>query len=1690
VGGLLLLVAVLLGGLQTERGATAAARWLAATANPLPGTELTVGRASGTWLGALRLTNVSLARVDAAPDASAPLVHVDTLAARYRLWPLLRGHVHITDLDVADPAVTARQAADSSWDWARVLPTAPREQPPDTSAGLSLQIDRVRVARGTATARFYAGGRDSTARVEGLALRARDIATTPALTVRLDTLGLRAQLPGRAPDLTLTTQGALTPSALTLDTLRLDSPRSRVRGGGTVRLPRGAGGTVEDVALRVRARPFALADLTPFVPGLDVDPKESVRLALRVGGTGQQLTARADAQFSGGGTVAVRGTATPAVEAAPDGPPLQYRLDATVRRLTTSLLGPPDSTQQRLNATLRADLDGPSLDALSGPVDLRLHDTRWAPVRTDSLALAASLRDGLATLTLDGTLNDAPVRVSGTARPLADAPEATLTARVQRFDLATVVPDAGLQSALSARSTLRAQALGTDAQTLALDLELAPSRVGRQPLTGGTVTLDVQPARARLDARIALPEGAVRAAGTVALDGSERFALDRLRLDRVNPAALIGDTTAARLSGTVTASGRGFAPGAMRLDATVALQDSRYGPYRLSSLRTTARLADARLTSTTRATLNGGRWRLRLAGTPFAAAPAFSLTEGEFENVDIGPFLQDTTQTSRLRGTIGGRVAGLTPATMTVDAGLTLDSSRVNQQPLSSGRLDLRLADGTATTTLSLDTPDGGVALRGEARPFDPTPTFRVEEGTFERVDLGALAGMPGLTTALSGSLTLEGRGGTAETLALDAGLSFAESRINDAVLSSGRLRVAATKGRAQANGALAVDGGRIALDGTIDSLDATPAYAVETTVDSLDVGALAGLDSLSARVDTLRWTLDGRGTDPQTLTTQTHLSASGVQVDRLTFSDVALSGRLRRGQLVLDTLGVQSNVFEGRGEGILAVTDTAAASDFSLRATVTDPSPLRSLVGARTLRLQSGTFETRIYGTSLATQRFDGAAEVQGLLYDDVRLAEAEIAFNGQRGRTQLFQRLEVEGNIGYASLPSISVDQTDFDAAYDGTATALTAALRLDATHRASLDAQVRTDAAGTTVALRRLNLRLDGDKWSLLQEAVITAGAQYRIQGLLLHSGPQQVAVDGIVDPQGTQSLVATVESVRLGSVSSLAGLSGLDGTLSGSLTLDGPATAPRIDSRLSMDLRSEEREVGTLRLDADYEALALRLDARLTHANGSVLTATGRVPADLRLDAPSPANVEAQPVTLDLSTEQFPVNWVDPFLDPASVRDVTGTLSADVRVRGTLADPDLGGTAALSNGGAALPPLDTEYRDAAATLQFDDDRLTLTSAVLRSSNDGRLRAQGVINFPALTVGEFDLRLNASNFIAIDTRAYRRAIIDGALTLQGTTRRPTLDGTVKLRSANIYYNEALAETETAATAVPLTEEDQLTLENRFGLRLSAADTTTFDAYEALAMDLTVQIRRNTWLRSESNPELDIQFMGDLDLSKAPAEDPEIFGSIEVVTERSTLRQFGQEFQITEGTLTFNGDPYTPYLSLAAVYEQRARGSQGTEVRIVLGLEGRPDALTPTLSSEPPMDTRNILSYLATGRPADELLSGSGQGRGNLATQMALGQASNFVENLAASELGLDVVRVELRTSGASYLTVGRYFTPRFFVSLQQPVATSNLGSLQTSQYLPDLTLEYQLTDTLLMRMLNNQQSFQLNLLFEYAY
>ena len=1732
-----MLVGALLIGLQTDAVGTFVAQQATARFNPFDGTTLTVGTASGNWLSRLRLTNVRVTRLDAVSGDTLEMARIDTVAARYRLLPLLRGRVLLRNVTVAGPQVTLRQAPDSTWDWARALGLY---APDTTTSDLRIRLQDATLRRGGWTARLHtpptSSRADSVLRASGVRVQLHDLRSGPqGLRLRLDTLGLRGHPPGDTTALHLGTRATLSEAALHLDTLRLRSSASRVDAGGTVRWGDAASpapgdslggasgrgrGTASadakseerrDVRFHLAAAPLSFRDLAILAPTLGLDPAESVALDLRTHGSRRLVDAELSARFNNGGRLNATATATPSA-IAPDTADLRYRLDARLRSLTTSLLAPRDSTINRLSGRLSADLRGPRQRSLNGPLAIELRQTRLFGMQTDALDLRAAFTQGDADLSLSGDLNRARLTAEGHVRPLDPVPTYNVEATVRTLNIAAFAPDAGIQSRINGTVRASGRAFQGDSLNVGLGITLQPSTVATQAIRGGSAMVRVTPDTLAAEADLSFPDGGVQLEGRAALDGSERFQLTTARFDAAPLLALAGDTTRSTLTGTLAAQGQRFDPQTMALDATVTVDTFTYARFRLQPLRTTLSLERGALQSRTTARLNGSTWAFGLSGRPFDVRPRFRLAEGRFRNVDVGALLGDTTQTSALNGTLAARLRGTDPSALQMDVQLGLDTSRVNRARLQSGTLAATLDAGTLTAQLDLTTPHGEAHFAGRAAPFQDRPTFALSEGTVRRLDLAAFAGRPADTTAVSGQLTLTGAGQTLGDLTLDAALALDTTRVNRATLTDGAFALTARAGRLALDGDLGMDGGRFAMQATIDSLDTRPVYSLDVRADTLNLGALASRAAPrgpaspdtstqapparaapppDVRLDTLRWTLRGRGTDPQTLTARTSLRGAGLRALGIRARNLRLDGQLDAGRLTVDTLRVASTVALLNGGGTLALFDTTAASRFDLYAEATGAAPLQDLVGAQRLSIREGTAEVHVTGEQ-GTLAFDGQVTLRDLFYNNARTGETSATFSGQASVAEGLQSAEGSAQLNFLSMPGLTVQRITTQATYDTSRIDLTAFARLEERYTAALAAAVDTRAGQEQITLRQLDLQLQSDQWELLQDATITYADAYRVRGLLLLSGDQQVAADGVVDFDGRQSLIVTVEQMRMGPLATLAGLTGLGGRLTGTIDLTGTAADPRLDGSLDLDISSSGEDVGALRLTLDYASLALGLDATLTHAEGGTFTVNGTVPIDLRLASSAAANVAQRSVAISARAQDFSVGWVDPFIDPALLRDIGGMLNATVDVSGTRARPSFSGRATLRDGSAYVPDLETRYDRAQATLVFEAAQANVQDARIRSDNGGRLDASGRINFDELTLGSFDLALDANDFIAIDTRAYRTVVIDGDLTLRGTTRRPVLDGTVDVQRADVYYAEATGAESTELAAVQLTPADERDLEQRFDIRITEADTTTFDAYQAMAMNLTVRIERDTWIRSEGTPELNVQFTGDLTVSKSVNQDAQVFGSIEVVSERSTIRQFGQEFRIDDGTLTFNGDPLAPYLRIAAVYEQRARQTQETEVTITLSLEGRPDDLTPSLSSDPPMETRNILAYLATGQPANQLLSGEGGQSENLATRVALGQATNFVENLAASELGLDVVRIQLRPNGTSYLTLGRYFTPRFFASIEQPVTplTSTGQPTNSSPFVPDLTLEYQLNRYLLLRALNRQQSLQLNLLIEHAY
>ncbi|MGB0650137.1 MAG: translocation/assembly module TamB domain-containing protein [Rhodothermales bacterium] len=220
---------------------------------------------------------------------------------------------------------------------------------------------------------------------------------------------------------------------------------------------------------------------------------------------------------------------------------------------------------------------------------------------------------------------------------------------------------------------------------------------------------------------------------------------------------------------------------------------------------------------------------------------------------------------------------------------------------------------------------------------------------------------------------------------------------------------------------------------------------------------------------------------------------------------------------------------------------------------------------------------------------------------------------------------------------------------------------------------------------------------------------------------------------------------------------------------------------------------------------------------------------------------------------------------------------------------------------------------------------------------------------------------------------------------------------------------------------------------------------------------------------------------------------DDLNLYRSIEVVPDRSIIRQFGRNFRITEGVASFNGPVEEMQMQIEAEYEVPSRLNPGQpEVVITLRLDGRLDDLAFNLSSDPAMENTDIVSYIATGRPASESLQFGGTDFNNqVLVGVAASQLAGLVEGVASQSLGLDVVSIEQDGLKGTRLTAGKYVTPRLFVGVTHPLTLSN-ESTAFEHDERELTLEYKVLEYLLLQLLadSSDSPVRLNLAGRYAY
>ncbi len=1681
LGTPIVLVGLLLLVLQTSWGAEQVRRLIERQVNVhLQGGRLEIGTLQGNFVRTLALYDVALR-----DTSGRVLLALDSLEIAYVPEALLFDRrVHLRRVRLIRPRLELTQQPDSTWDLLRLFATAPDTMETKAEAGAApdLWIDHLRLREGTAVLHLYAPRADSTWHLHRLDMQLDTLRLPPKGWPTFSVRQLEAVLqPPDAPDsVHVAARLALRDRRFHLDTLHMWSARSRVVGSGTLLLPADTG-QIEAVQFRLEARPLALYDLSPFVTV--PDPGRTLEGFVTVQGSGRLLRAQAELRTSTEGKLALAATFTPLLDG-----PVRYRAEVQVQRLDPAFFGGPAG---RLDLQFRAKLQGPSLEALDGVATLTISEARLGAYRLDPTRIAVRFVEGEGRLAAQTGLRGARLQLTGRGRPFDATPTYRLDGLLQNLNPARFLSD----TSWTGRLNLAFRLEGEGANRMDGRLMLRPSRLNRATIEGGQLAVHLRGDTLRFALEAALAGGRLQGRGRWASASMPSYEVQSFVLERIDVAALLGDTLHSAVSGQLRLHGGGMAPEAMRLEAALELDSLVYGTYRLAPVRVPVRMDRGRLTATPEIGLGAGRVAFRLQGRPMARRPRWQIDRGRLERVNLAAVMPGWS--SRLNGSFEGFYRGATLADAEAELALQLEDSRFNAQPLEAATLDATLRRGLLTLAARATWPNGSLQLEVQADSLATTPVYTIERLVFRGVDLAAWTGQKQPRTRLNGVLTLHGRGMEPRTMQLAARLRLDASQVSERPVS-GQFRVAALAGRWQFGGQMGVADGQARFDARLLLDGPTPRYALTLAAEQLDPMPLLGIDTLSARLS-LDAELEGEGFDPAIMQAHGRLQSDGAHLDALAVDRLDIRFSVAEGLLRLDTLRLQSNVATVEGGGQVALVDSEGvrSSGLTLQVQFHRLQPLRRLVGARLLALDGGRIEARAYGRP-GQLRFEGRWTLQNLIYDELRLVELEGRTAGELDRQRRLSKAEIRSQVHLLTLGTFQVADARAELRYDGRQADYELRLNVDRQHTVRLEGQALPTQQ--EIRLTRLDMRLHDARWRLLQPATFTYGEAYRIQGLLLYTEAQdqQLAADGVLDPDGMQSFVLTLERFRLETVTDLFDLAGLGGALSGTVDLTGPATAPRLGGQLLLDLISEGRAVGDLQLDLQYDSLRLQVDARLQHrADASTMTLRGTIPVDLRLQVPSdapPFDPNRAPLDLTLVADTFAIAWIQPFLDPEVLRGVRGRLAGRVHIGGTLASPRLDGQAWLFDGAVYLPELGVTYRDIRAEARMEGNRIILTSFELHSG--GRLTGSGTVELEALTLGTLDLRMRARSFLAADNRAYR-TVLSGTLRLTGTTDRPEIEGDLQVVSADIY----LIEETTVADLEPvqLTEADLQMLRQYFGVRITEEDTTTFDFYEASRMRLNLHMERDVWLRSNASPEMNVQFTGTLTVQKEPHQDLQLFGTIEVIPERSYIVQFGKRFEITEGTLSFNGPADDPELNLKARYVVPSREDQSSQVTILLSVSGRLDRLNLAFSSENPsgLELPDIISYIVFGRPAGQALAslapgGNGVGGGLLGrgAGLALGQLAGIVEGLAGEELGLDVVEIEPDGLQGAKLTVGKYVSPRLFAAVSRPIAFGNKAATQRTEVYTEFTVEYTIFDAMIVRVTSQGTTMRINLLWRYAY
>lgn len=433
------------------------------------------------------------------------------------------------------------------------------------------------------------------------------------------------------------------------------------------------------------------------------------------------------------------------------------------------------------------------------------------------------------------------------------------------------------------------------------------------------------------------------------------------------------------------------------------------------------------------------------------------------------------------------------------------------------------------------------------------------------------------------------------------------------------------------------------------------------------------------------------------------------------------------------------------------------------------------------------------------ASQNMDILARADFIKYENYTLRDVAIESNKQPG-----QRLSFTTKANTLLVKdSLLTDHLDLKADLGGNDINFSFNTS-DTTHDVSIVSagNIGFSKGAIDINLKNTTLYLYSKPWIINnQNHLHYAASNVTIDSFIISNGNQSVSLSGLAGEKIFDNLKVEIENFKLDELNPLLKKwnTELKGTINGNLALNGPNARPMVESSLTIDNLSYNKDsVGDVVLTSHSNGSLYKMDIDGSIKNGLI--------NDLAIIGNIDLTPEKDKIDLHCTLKESNIKPFEMFTE-GLFSNISGLANGVINVKGPLSKPDIDGRIVLSNSSLYMDYLGLPLKIKTATINIDEKKIELETFDVYDKYGSKAIAGGKIyhkNFDNLNFDIFVKDLRNFNCMEIaegqNDLFFGKAFVDGNVKVKGLLNELNLDIYAKTRSKTSISLPLTSKTENA--------------------------------------------------------------------------------------------------------------------------------------------------------------------------------------------------------------------------------------------------------------------------------------------------